>query len=259
VPLETALAAARESDEPLLRAEARDVLVTVRPDEALSLLDPARFEGDLVERQRAFHALAKLANARADALLVEAFVRLDEGELDPAVELDLLDAARARGTPLLLQRVADYEARAHGDLFASRRFALAGGDAKRGKLVFEGQGDCQRCHGGGGHGGSVGPELEGVGKRRDAEYVLRSMLEPNAEIAEGFATLSITKQDGTVVSGTLVSEVDGEVVLESGGDEVRVPVAEIRERVGPVSAMPPNGLALSPGDLRDLVAYVDAL
>jgi quinoprotein glucose dehydrogenase len=257
--LEEALVAARESDEPLLRAEARDALVVLRPADALAALDPARFAGERVERQRALRALGRMGDPAADALLVEAFVRLDAGELDPGVELDLLDAARARGTALLLERVAGYEAKHAGDLFASRRFALEGGDPARGLLVFQGQGDCQRCHGSEGHGAGVGPELGGIGERRDAAYLLRSMLEPSAEIAEGYATVSVTKQDGSIVSGTLLSEQDGTLLLRVGDAELRVPVAEVKERVGPVSAMPPNGLALSPPDLRDLVAYVATL
>jgi putative heme-binding domain-containing protein len=257
--LDPALEAAASSDEPLLRAEQRDVLARLRPAEALVALDPARFEGELVERQRALRALGRIADPGADALLVEAFVRLDAGQLDPGVELDLLDAARVRGTPLLLERVAGYEAHVAGDLYQSRRFALEGGDPARGRLVFQGQGDCQRCHGDDGHGAGVGPELDGIGRRRDAAYVLRSVLEPSAEIAEGFATVSVTRQDGSVVSGTLVSEQDGALLLRVGEDEQLVPLAEVKEQIGPVSAMPPNGLALSPADLRDLVAYVATL
>lgn len=257
--LDAALAAAQGSDEPLLRAEARDVLARLRPEEALAALDPARFEGERIERQRALRALGRIASPKADALLLEAFVRLEQDQLDPGVELDLLDAARERGTPVLLERVAAYQAKGKGDLFASRRYALAGGDAARGQLVFQGQGDCQRCHGSAGHGGGVGPELGGIGRRRDAAYVLRSVLEPSAEIVPGFGTLSVTKRDGTTVSGTLVSEADGELVLDAGGSELRIPVAEVEQRIGPVSAMPPAGLALSPAELRDLVAYVTTL
>jgi putative heme-binding domain-containing protein len=257
--LDGALAAARDSDEPLLRAEARDVLARLRPDEALAALDPARFEGERVERQRALRALGRIADPRADALLLEAFVRLEQDQLDPGVELDLLDAARERGTPVLLERVAAYEAKGQGDLYASRRYALAGGDAERGKLVFQGQGDCQRCHGGAGHGAGVGPDLDGIGGRRDAAYVLRSVLEPSAEIVPGFGTLSVTRRDGTTASGTLVSEADGELVLDAGGSELRIPTGEVQDRIGPVSAMPPAGLALSPAELRDLVAYVTTL
>ena len=94
---------------------------------------------------------------------------------------------------------------------------------------------------------------------RDARNVLRSVLEPSAEITEGYATVSVTKRDGSVVSGTLVSEQAEELVLRVGEDDQRVPLAEVKERIGPVSAMPPAGLALSPAELRDLVAYVAAL
>jgi quinoprotein glucose dehydrogenase len=258
---DAALATARSSSAPLLRAEARDALAALRPAEALPELAAARFEGELVERQRAFAALAKLADPGAEALLVEALDRLDAGSLDAGVQLDLLQAAQARGTTALAERVAAYEARAGGaGLLASRAWALEGGDAARGLLVFQGQGDCQRCHGDdAGHGAGAGPELEGIGGRRDRAHFLRSVLEPSAEIADGFATLSVTLRDGSVVTGTLVSEENGELVLESGGQEQRVASAEVVSRVGPVSAMPPNGLTLAPRDLRDLVAYLATL
>jgi putative heme-binding domain-containing protein len=85
------------------------------------------------------------------------------------------------------------------------------------------------------------------------------VLEPSAEIVDGFATVSVTLRDGSVVSGALVSEQDGELLLETGGQERRIAGAEVAQRVGPVSAMPPNGLALAPRDLRDLVAYLATL
>jgi putative heme-binding domain-containing protein len=149
--------------------------------------------------------------------------------------------------------------RSAGDLYEARHFALAGGDAERGRLVFQGQGDCQRCHGSAGHGAGVGPDLDGISDRRDRAFLLRSLLEPSAEIADGFATLSITRHDGSIVSGTLLGEEDDALRLQVGNEELRIPLAEVKERVGPVSAMPPNGLALSPADLRDLVAYVATL
>ena len=83
--LESALAAARDSDEPLLRAEARDVLVTVSPARG------ARGARSGALRRRARRAPAR-ASARsagsatrgADALLVEAFVRLERASSTPA-------------------------------------------------------------------------------------------------------------------------------------------------------------------------------
>jgi len=258
--LEPALAAARASGDALLRAEARDVLAALRPEAALPELAEARFAGELVERQRAFAALAKLASPGAETLLAEALERLAAGELEPGVQLDAIEAVRRRGSPALLERLAAWESRASaGGLAASRAWALQGGDAARGRLVFQGAGDCQRCHGDAGHGAGAGPELAGLGSRRDRSHFLRSVLEPSADIADGFATLSLTKRDGSVVTGTLVAEDGGVIVLDAGGQEQRVASAEVAERVGPVSAMPPNGLALAPRDLRDLVAYLATL
>jgi quinoprotein glucose dehydrogenase len=258
--LRPAIAVAAGSDVALLRAEARDALVRVSLSEALASLAPARFEGEPLERQRAFAALARLGGPEAEALLEDALDRLEAGTLEADAQLDLIEAARAHGAPALLERVESYESRTPArDLVAARSWALEGGDADRGRLVFQGHGDCQRCHGEAGHGGGVGPPLEGVGSARDRGFLLRAVLEPSADITDGFATLSLTRTDGSVISGLLVSEGDQAVVLETGGQQERVAVAEIASRIGPVSAMPPNGLALTPRDLRDLIAYLASL
>lgn len=45
---------------------------------------------------------------------------------------------------------------------------------------------CDACHMIDGVGGDVGPKLTGIGARRDRDYLRRSILNPNADIAEGF-------------------------------------------------------------------------
>ena len=42
------------------------------------------------------------------------------------------------------------------------------------------QENCLQCHSLGGTGGSVGPRLEWIGGRRDAEYVARYLADPGA-------------------------------------------------------------------------------
>jgi quinoprotein glucose dehydrogenase len=37
-----------------------------------------------------------------------------------------------------------------------------------------------------GEGGDIGPDLTGIGATRDREYLRRAVLDPNADIAEGF-------------------------------------------------------------------------
>jgi quinoprotein glucose dehydrogenase len=259
-PLDAAIQTALASDVALLRAEARDALVEARPTEALVALAPARFEGEMLERQRAFAALARLEAAEAEALLADAFDRLDAGTLPADTQLDLIEAARATAAPALLERIAAFERRTPAsDRVGARAWALEGGAPARGRLVFQGHGDCQRCHGEAGHGAGAGPPLDGVGSARDRTYLLRAVVEPSADIAEGWATYSVTRHDGSVVTGQLVSEDEETLVLETGGQQERVALAEIARRIGPVSAMPPNGLALGPRDLRDLVAYLASL
>ena len=66
---------------------------------------------------------------------------------------------------------------------------LTGGDAARGKeLFFNHQiAGCFRCHKVGGVGGIIAPALDGIGAKKDAKYLLESLIDPNAAIAEGYA------------------------------------------------------------------------
>jgi mono/diheme cytochrome c family protein len=61
------------------------------------------------------------------------------------------------------------------------------GDAQAGRAVFLAQG-CGSCHvfSAAGTQGSVGPNLDESLEDRDAAYIRESVVDPNAEIAEGF-------------------------------------------------------------------------
>lgn len=45
---------------------------------------------------------------------------------------------------------------------------------------------CDACHMIGGEGGDIGPDLAAIGATRDRDYLRRALLDPNADIAEGF-------------------------------------------------------------------------
>jgi quinoprotein glucose dehydrogenase len=257
--LERALRVALESDDPALRARGRDVLAGLRPDEALAALAALPASATLVERQAAWRTLASIDREEARRRVLDALDRLAAGDLDPAVALEVMEAARALGGDAVRARLEVLEAEQRADPMSARRYALAGGDPERGRRVFESRGDCQRCHGSSRHGAGAGPDLSGVAHRRDPGYLLESVLDPQAEIAQGFATQSVVLEDGRVVSGNLARESEVELVLEIGGREQSIPVDQIRERSSAASAMPPMGLALSPRELRDLLAYVATL
>jgi len=213
--LEAALASALGSWRSDLRAEARELLAELDPGRALAAIESMGWSSRTRERQRAVATLARLGTPAADALLLRRLTELLAGALAPELELDVLEAARARGGPAFREKLAAWERSLDGaDPLAPHRPALRGGDALRGRAVFEGRGDCQRCHGVGGRGGGAGPELAEIGGERSREELLLSLVDPQAELAPGF---------------------------------------------GPLSAMPPMGAALAPGELRDVLEYLASL
>ncbi|MCE2392557.1 MAG: c-type cytochrome, partial [Proteobacteria bacterium] len=243
-----------------LRSEAREMLARTRPTAAVEALRAIPQSAPLSERQHGIRLLGGISDPGAERLLADYIGDLGSGRLDPGLTLDVIEAARAHGGASVAAALADWEAGLPpNDPVERRIYALAGGEPERGREVFEGAGDCLRCHGGGGHGGGAGPPLEGVFERRGGRHLLRSLLEPWAEIAPDFASVSVTLHDGEFLSGTLVSESDVELVLEVDGRNRRVPVAEIASRAEPTSGMPATGLTLAPDELRDLVAYVASL
>jgi cytochrome c oxidase subunit 2 len=86
-----------------------------------------------------------------------------------------------RSTAIVLSR-ADFDAWA-----AEQQGAAEAGGATAGKAVFENAG-CGSCHtlADAGTTAQVGPNLDNVLAGRDAEFVRQSIVDPNAEIAEGY-------------------------------------------------------------------------
>ncbi len=132
---------------------------------------------------------------------------------------------------------------------------LPAGQAERGRAVFAAA-TCANCHRAGGLGRQFGPDLSGIGERNDPEHLVRSILEPNAAITEGFALLQVGTRDGKTHAGILREETDRHLTLgQLAGQPVRVAKALIAQRESlPSSAMPPFGGMLSPEQVADLVA-----
>jgi putative heme-binding domain-containing protein len=139
---------------------------------------------------------------------------------------------------------------------------LAGGNPEAGRRLFQGsvQGQCGRCHLAGGEGQQAGPVLHGIGQRATPEYLLESLLNPSARIAEGYATVSLSLQNGESLDGLLLQETDGRLRLRLSTGEVRtIPKSDIATRsANPQSVMPPMGDVLSQRELRDLVAFLSS-
>jgi quinoprotein glucose dehydrogenase len=97
--------------------------------------------------------------------------------------------------------------------------------------------------------------LTGIGRLRDRESVLRSILKPNAEIAPGFESVLVEKVDGTTIAGILKLESPTALEIQTPEDGlIQVPKSGIRTRERGPSAMPDGlGELMTLRELRDLV------
>jgi putative heme-binding domain-containing protein len=146
-----------------------------------------------------------------------------------------------------------------------RRAVLAArGDAARGRRLFEDSEKtrCKLCHSVEGRGGSLGPDLLGVGGRYDREGLLESVLNPSAKIHPDYVGTIVVTTSGKVITGILrpISETEVEIFTNET-EKVRIPVKEIEERKASAVSTMPAGLheKISPAELADLLAYLTQL
>jgi putative heme-binding domain-containing protein len=137
--------------------------------------------------------------------------------------------------------------------------ALKTGQPERGRALFTAAG-CVSCHRAGNLGREFGPDLINLGERGEAGEIVRSIIEPNAAITEGFALLSVGTRDGKIHVGILREETDRHLTLgQAAGQPVRVEKALITQRESlHTSAMPPFGGLLAPGQVADIVSWLMA-
>lgn len=255
------LAEAIGDAQPLVRSEATDILAQVDPDACVRLLAKALDSVDVGERQRALATLGKVDSADADSVLSKQMDRLLADATPAEVRLDLLAAARRRGTPELSSKLNRYEARLAGEAPAVRYAdTLYGGDADRGKqIVFEKtEVACLKCHKFFGRGGDVGPDLTRIATNKDRQYLLESIVDPNRAIAEGFDTSILLLADGTVKTGVVRGETETEFLLyDAEGRPFTVLKSVVEERQRGKSAMPDDLVQkLTEFELRDLIEFL---
>jgi quinoprotein glucose dehydrogenase len=105
----------------------------------------------------------------------------------------------------------------------------------------------------------VGPDLTGIGRTRDREYLLRSIVTPGTDIAKNFELAVLLLDDGNVITGVVREEDEKtlsiEVTTGSETKQVTVDKDSIEERKA-TSAMPLLANLLSKRDLRDLIEYL---
>jgi len=94
--LNEAIRTASDSTDDALKKEASLISTQVRPANALSQILSMLEKGTIPEKQIAFGALGNLSGMAADAMFIPWLDRLQTGKLDPALRLDVIEAAAKR-------------------------------------------------------------------------------------------------------------------------------------------------------------------
>ena len=139
---------------------------------------------------------------------------------------------------------------------------LAKANPARGETIYRREElQCIKCHAIGGAGGSVGPDLASLGASSPADYIVESLLAPNAKIKENFHSLVAITDDGLLVTGIPVRESDSELVLRDAEDKlVVIPKESIEERMQGRSLMPDGAVnPLTYQELVDLTRFLTEL
>jgi cytochrome c oxidase cbb3-type subunit 3 len=135
------------------------------------------------------------------------------------------------------------------------------GDAARGAGIYEANG-CGNCHINGGRGEGFGPELTGIGSRRNAAYLRETLRDPAAAPPDGFVYLTATTKSGETVRGIRVNEDTFTVQVKDARGRFhsmnKLDLKELRAS-RKETPMPSYGTRLSAGELEDLVAYLAGL
>ena len=132
---------------------------------------------------------------------------------------------------------------------------LLDADLQRGRTLFTKR--CSACHRLFGEGQAVAPDLTGSG-RRDIDYLLNNIVDPNAVVPADFRVSVIQLDDGRLITGSIISKTDGRLTVQTRTESVTIQRTRIETiKTLPISLMPEElfkDLALK--EVRDLVGYL---
>jgi putative heme-binding domain-containing protein len=138
-----------------------------------------------------------------------------------------------------------------------------GGDPKKGELVYRSESArCTTCHKVSGQGSDAGPDLSQVGGKLDRTHLIEAVLDPSAEILQGYYVTVLETRSGRTLSGIVKAETPTIITLVDAESRTHeVPVEDVEARtLSRVSLMPAGlGESMTPAEFTDLIAYLSNL
>jgi len=156
-----------------------------------------------------------------------------------------------------------------------RTLAVAGGesawkkyeasDPARGKELFydrKGMAQCFRCHMVHGEGGRLGPDLSRIAAKRTPEYIWESIVQPNADLVEGYQQILVTLDNGAEYEGYAKNEDNFSLQMITTTEQIvsldKMEITNVHTNKG--SSMLGNYTELlTERDLHDLMSFLRTL
>jgi len=215
------------------------------------------------EKQAAILTLGKLPLENVQQTFDTLLDRLEKGQLNKELLLELGEAIDSTGSDALKNRFATIRRDLSPDeLLASYATSLQGGDVSRGRRVFfqHQQAQCMKCHAYDDRGGNAGPRLNGVANRLSREQLLEALIDPSRRIAPGFGVVVLELTDGRTVSGIYQGEDQRGVKIQKGqGSDELIPNNRIQKKTFSPSSMLDMKTILSKREIRDVVSFLATL
>ena len=197
-----------------------------------------------------------------NAIVTRLADELFAGSIAPPVQLEVFEVAKAlaKQDKALEAKLKKHQAQsAEKGVMATYGMALVGGNAEKGRRIFQGhaQAQCAKCHALKQADKQVGPSLEGIASRHPREYLLRSIVDPQADLVSGYAIISLQLRDGQTVAGNLISQDAQAFTLKlPDGSMKTIARSAVKSESKPIGTMPDPRSFLDPRQIRDLVAYL---
>ncbi len=129
------------------------------------------------------------------------------------------------------------------------------GDLEKGKLTSS---RCIMCHQISGVGLAVGPPLDGWGRTQTTDVIIRSIVDPSADISHGFDATEIKTKGGKTVHGLLIQQGDPSIIVSMGGVTQMIPKKKIKSsrKMKRSLMLSAAQLGLTAQDVADLAAFL---
>jgi putative membrane-bound dehydrogenase-like protein len=132
------------------------------------------------------------------------------------------------------------------------------GDATKGQIAAA---RCLTCHKIGPGGVDFGPSLNGWAKTQTTEVIIKSIIEPSADISHGFDGWQLETKGGLKIAGLVLVHGDPTIIRSMGGLNQTVAKGRIKE-IGKMKQslmLSATQLGMSAQDVADVVAYLKTL